>query len=127
MTALVARSDVRNPPARTARSWRVEQALAGYPEGMDSRRVTQESDERTVPGTGGPGPDEASVEGQRALRLHAGIAAIAVALSAFVTWIFVTKLGSVPLAIGFAVVAATSLVILGWALYRKRRGEQKVR
>jgi Flp pilus assembly protein TadB len=92
---------------------------------MDSRRVTQKSDNRTVPGTGGPGPDEASVEGQRALRLHAGIAAIAVVLSAFVTWIFVVRLGSVPLAVGFGVVAAISLVILGWALYRKRRGEQE--
>ena len=34
-------------------------------------------------------------------------------------------LGLVPLAVGFGVVAAVSLVILGWALYRKRRGEQK--
>jgi hypothetical protein len=91
---------------------------------MDSRCVTQESDKRTVAGTGGPGPDEASVEGQGALRLHAGIAAIAVLLSAFVTWIFV-RLGLVPLAVGFGVVAVISLVILGWALYRKRRGEQE--
>lgn len=91
---------------------------------MDSRRVAQKSDKRTVPGTGGPGPDEASVDGQRALRLHAGIAAIAVVFAAFVTWIFV-RLGSVPLAVGFGVVAAISLVILGWALYRKRRGEQE--
>jgi hypothetical protein len=91
---------------------------------MDSWRVTQESDKRTVPGTGGPGPDEASVEGQGALRLHAGIAAIAVVLSAFVTWIFV-RLGLVPLAVGFGVVAVISLVLLGWALYRKRRGEQE--
>jgi Flp pilus assembly protein TadB len=103
---------------------RVEQALAGYPEGMDRRRVRQKRDQRTVPGTGGPGPNEASVEGQKALRLHAGIAAIAVVLSAFVTWIFV-RLGLVPLAVGFGVVAAICLVILGWALYRKRRGEQK--
>ena len=85
----------------------------------------QKRDKRTVPGTGGPGPDEASVEGQRSLRLHAGIAAIAVVLSAFVTWIFVARIGSIPLAVGFGVVAAVSLVILGWALYRKRRGEQK--
>jgi Flp pilus assembly protein TadB len=92
---------------------------------MDGRRVMRKSDQRRVPGTGGPGPDEASVEGQRALRLHAGIAAIAVVLSAFVAWVFVGQLGSVPLAVGFGVVAAMSLVILGWALYRKRRGAQE--
>lgn len=92
---------------------------------MDSRRVRQKSNKRTVPGTGGPGPREASVEGQKALRLHAGIAAIAVVLTAFVTWIFAVRLGLVPLAVGFGVVAAISLVIFGWALYRKRRGAQK--
>ncbi|MFN2494865.1 MAG: hypothetical protein ABR608_03010 [Pseudonocardiaceae bacterium] len=91
---------------------------------MNSRRVGQQSAKRTVPGTGGPGPDEASVEGQRALRLHAGIAAIAVVLSGFVTLIFL-RLGSPPLAVVFGVLAAISLVILGWALYRKRRGEQE--
>jgi membrane associated rhomboid family serine protease len=91
---------------------------------MDDRRVTQESDKHTVPGTGGPGPDEASAEGQGALRLHAGTAAIAVVLSVFVTWIFV-RLGSMPLAAAFGSVAAISLVILGWALYRKRRSDRK--
>ena len=45
-------------------------------------------------------------------------------LAAFVTWIFV-RLGLVPLAVGFGVVAAICLVIFGWALYRKRRGAQK--
>ena len=102
----------------------VEHVLAGYPEGMDNRRVAQKSDKRTVPGTGGPGPHEASVEGQQALRLHAGIAAIAVVLSAFVAWVFV-HLGLVQFAVGFGGVAAISLLILGWALYRKRRGEQQ--
>lgn len=91
---------------------------------MKIRRGARKSDERTVPATGGPGPDEASVEGQRALRLHAGIAAIAVVLSAFVTLIFI-RLGLVPVAVVFGVVAAISLVILGWALYRRRRGEQE--
>ena len=90
---------------------------------MDSRRA-QKRDKRTVPGTGGPGPHEASVEGQRALRLHAGMAAIAVVLAAFVTWVFLEH-GSVPLAVGFGVIAVISLLILGWALYRKRRGEQE--
>jgi hypothetical protein len=47
-----------------------------------------------------------------------------VVLSAFVAWIFV-HLGLVPFAIGFGGVAAISLLILGWALYRKRRGEQQ--
>jgi hypothetical protein len=102
----------------------VEHVLAGYPEGMDNRRVAQKSDKRTVPGTGGPGPHEASVEGQRALRLHAGIAAIAVVLAAFVTWVFL-RVGSVSLGVGFGGVAVISLVILGWALYRKRRSEQE--
>jgi len=101
----------------------VEQAHSGYAEGMDSSRVAQKGDTPTVPGTGGPGPDEASVEGRQALQLHAGIAAIAVVLSAFVTWIFF-RVGSVPLGVGFGVVAAISLMILGWALYRKRRGER---
>lgn len=85
--------------------------------------MAQKGDERTVPGTGGPGPNEASVEGQRALRLHAGIAALALVLTVFVTWIFV-RLGSIPLAVVFGAVAVISLLILGWALYRKRRGEQ---
>jgi hypothetical protein len=99
-------------------------APAGYPEDMDNSSVAQPTDQHTVPGTGGPGPDEASVEGQKALRLHAGIATIAVVLSAFVTWIFV-RLDSMPLAAVFGVLTAISLVILGWALYRKHRVDQK--
>jgi hypothetical protein len=95
----------------------------GYPQGMDNRRAPK-GDKRTVPGTGGPGPHEASVEGQKALQLHAGIAAIAVVLSAFVAWVFL-RLGLVPFAVAFGGVAAISLLILGWALYRKRRGEEQ--
>lgn len=91
---------------------------------MKRARVSQTGDERTVPATGGPGPDEASLEGQRALQLHAGIAAFAVVLSAFVTWIFI-RLGSTPFAVVFGVIAAISLGILGGALYRKRRGAQE--
>jgi Flp pilus assembly protein TadB len=91
---------------------------------MESSHVAQTSEEHPVPATGGPGPDEASLEGQRALQLHAGIAAIAVVLSALVTWIFI-HLGSTPLAVVFGVIAAISLGILGWALYRKRRGRQE--
>jgi hypothetical protein len=102
----------------------VGQARAGYPGTMKSSRVSQAGEERTVPATGGPGPDEASPEGRRALQLHAGIAAIAVVLSAFVTWIFV-RLGSIPFAVVFGVIAAISLGILGWALYRKRRSAQE--
>lgn len=91
---------------------------------MDSSRSAQRGDERPVPATGGPGPDEASLEGQRALKLHAGIAVIAIVLSAFVTWIFI-RLGLTPLAVVFGVIAVISLGILGWALYRKRRGAQE--
>jgi hypothetical protein len=47
-----------------------------------------------------------------------------VVLSAFVAWVFL-RLGLVPFAIAFGGVAAISLLILGWALYRKRRGEQQ--
>lgn len=101
----------------------VDEAFAGYPLNMKSSRSGQTSAERAVPATGGPGPDEASLEGQRALQLHAGIAAIAVVLSALVTWIFI-RLGSTPLAVVFGVLAAISLGILGWALHRKRRGGQ---
>ncbi|NMH98369.1 hypothetical protein [Pseudonocardia acidicola] len=90
---------------------------------MNSRRMTQKDVEREVPGIGGPGSDESSPDGQRALRLHARIAAVAVILSAFVTWVFI-RFGSIPLATVFGVVAAISLVLLGWALYRKRRGER---
>jgi len=111
------------PPGVGRLNGRVSQALAGYPQGMDSRRA-HNSDKRTVPGTGGPGPHEASVEGQQALQLHAGIAAIAIVLSAFVAWVFL-RLGLVPFAVAFGGVAAISLLILGWALYRKRRGEQQ--
>lgn len=87
---------------------------------MNSRRTARRQGERTVPGTGGPGPEETSSEGRSALRLHAGIAAIGAVLSGFVTWIFIL-LGTVPLAWVFGVIAAMSLVILGWALYRQRR------
>jgi membrane protein implicated in regulation of membrane protease activity len=52
------------------------------------------------------------------------MAAIAVILAAFVAWVFL-RLGSVPFAVGFGGVAAISLLILVWALYRKRRGEQE--
>lgn len=91
---------------------------------MASKQDAHNAEGRPVPATGGAGPDEASSEGQRALRLHAGIAAVAVVLSIFVTWVFV-RLGSIPLAWVFGVVAVISLVILGWALYRKRRGERE--
>jgi uncharacterized SAM-binding protein YcdF (DUF218 family) len=47
-----------------------------------------------------------------------------VVLTAFVAWIFV-RLGMASLDVGFGRAAAICLVILGWALYRKRRGAQK--
>ncbi len=100
------------------------QVLAGYRVSVDGGRVGETGEERRVPATGGPGPDEASLEGQRALQLHAGIAAIGAVLSAFVAWIFI-RLGTTSLAIVFGVIAIISLGILGWALYRKRRGGQE--
>lgn len=88
---------------------------------MIGRRRTRSGDARPVPGIGGS--DERSIEGQSALRLHAGIAAVATVLCAFVTAIFVSY-GSIPLAVAFGVIGATSLAILFYALRRKRRGEQ---
>jgi hypothetical protein len=78
--------------------------------------------EPTVPGAGGAG--ESSIDGQRGLRLHAGIAVIAVFLCAFVAVVFVV-LGTWPLAVVFGAVGLASLGALGWALYRKRRGAQE--
>lgn len=79
------------------------------------------SDKRTVPGTGGPDPHEASVEGTESAattlraRSHR---------SACVAWVFL-RLGLVPFDVAFGGVAAILLLIFGWALYRKRRGEQQ--
>lgn len=76
---------------------------------------------RRVPGA--PDTTENTSEGQQALRLHAGIAVIATLLCAFVAVVFL-KLAAITLAVTFAVIALLCLAILGWALYRKRRGHQ---
>ena len=76
---------------------------------------------RPVPGFGGPTSDERTSDGQSALRLHAGIAVIATVLCAFVTGIFVW-LDTIPLAIVFAVLTVACVVVLGWAVQRRRRG-----
>jgi Flp pilus assembly protein TadB len=76
---------------------------------------------RPVPGFGGPTSDERTRDGQSALRLHAGIAAIATVLSAFVTGIFVW-LHAIPVAIAFAVITVACVVALVWAEHRRRRG-----
>jgi VIT1/CCC1 family predicted Fe2+/Mn2+ transporter len=86
---------------------------------MASTRDTGAEQPRSVPGS--PGSSEASPDGQRALRLHAGIATIATILCAFVTVIFVL-LGSIPLAVVFGVLTLVCLGILGWARARRRRG-----
>ncbi|MGI8815933.1 MAG: hypothetical protein ACR2G2_11845 [Pseudonocardia sp.] len=82
---------------------------------------------RTLPGVQASAPDttEDTVDGQRALRLHARIAVIAFMLCVFVTGVFYW-LGSVPFAVMFAGIGVLTLAILGWALYRKRRGAQRV-
>ena len=51
--------------------------------------------------------------GRRAktLRLHARMAAVAMVLTAFVSWVFL-RLGLVPFAVGFGGVATISLLIL---------------
>jgi Flp pilus assembly protein TadB len=79
----------------------------------------RKTSEAAVPGA--PDTTENTPDGQRALRLHAGIAAIATVLCLFVAAVFV-HLGSLPLGVAFAVVAALCLCALGWATYRKRRG-----
>lgn len=87
-----------------------------------SRYETRGSD-RSVPGIGGSGSEESAADGQSALRLHAGIAAVATTLCIFVTAIFIW-LGSTPLAIVFGLIALGSLGALVWALYRRRRGQR---
>lgn len=78
------------------------------------------------PVPGAPDATEDTVDGQRALRLHARIATIAVALCVFVAVVF-RSLGSMPLAVVFGVIALLCLGVLGWALYRKRRGARTAR
>jgi Flp pilus assembly protein TadB len=90
-------------------------------EPYDQRRAARRSGERTVPGVAGA-PDS-SADGQQGLLLHAGIAVIATALSVLVTVVFI-MLGSWPLAVVFAVVAVASAGALGWALQRRRRGQE---
>ena len=75
----------------------------------------------SVPGFGGSVPEQASTpEGQQALRLHAGIAIVAFALSAFVTVVFFILGAPVP-GVVFALVAVACLAVLGWAVRRRRR------
>jgi Flp pilus assembly protein TadB len=76
---------------------------------------------RPVPGFGGPNSDERTSDGQSALRLHAGIAAVATVLCAFVTGIYVW-LGEVPFAVTFAVLTVACVIAFGWAVHRRRRG-----
>jgi hypothetical protein len=73
--------------------------------------------EPSVPGTGGA--PISSRDGQQALRLHAGIAVIAFVLCAFVACVFFW-LGSLVLAVIFAVVAVACLAVLGWAIRGRR-------
>ncbi|MBA2323540.1 MAG: hypothetical protein H0V92_05820 [Pseudonocardiales bacterium] len=79
--------------------------------------------DRSVPGA--PDTTEDTIDGQRALGLHARIGIVAVVLCAFVTVVFL-RLGSITAAVVFAVVGVGSLAVLGWALYRKRRGSRRM-
>ena len=74
-----------------------------------------------MPGIGGPGSEETAPDGQRALRLHAGISAIAAVLSAFVTVVFAVVLDSLTPAIVFAVVTLATIGWGLWAVHRLRR------
>jgi Flp pilus assembly protein TadB len=79
---------------------------------------------RPVPGA--PDTTENTADGQRALRLHAGIAVIAFLLCTFVAVVF-WNLNALPLAVIFAIVALLCLAALGRAIQRKRRGERAQR
>ena len=101
----------------------VEKMFRGYPDTMDDTGKHRTGDEPTVPGVGGPGGQESAADGQSGLRLHAGIAAVATVLCAFVTWVFL-RLGSWPLAVVFAVIGLASLGALEWAISHQRRGKR---
>jgi Flp pilus assembly protein TadB len=81
--------------------------------------MSKSSSGAAVPGA--PDTTEDTPDGQRALRLHAGIATIATVLCLFVAAVFV-HLGNVPLGVAFAAIAVLCLGALGWAMFRKRRG-----
>lgn len=91
------------------------------PERVEQRAAAERSGEPTVPGVAGA--TDSSADGQQGLRLHAGIAVLATVLSVLVTVVFFVQ-GIWPLAVVFAVVALASLGALGWALRRRRRGQQ---
>lgn len=78
----------------------------------------------SVPGIGGPHSDERSADGQQALRLHTGIAVVATVLCVFVAAVFLW-LGSVPLAVVFAVLAVACVGAGVWATARRRRGRRR--
>jgi Flp pilus assembly protein TadB len=84
--------------------------------------MTSPSNERPVPGAG-PGTEPDTADGQRALRLHAGIAAVATGLSLFVSVVFVI-LASPVLAAVFAVVTLVCVGVLVWALRRRAAGRE---
>lgn len=87
--------------------------------------MTPTSNEHPVPGAG-PGTEPSTPDGQRALRLHAGIGAVATVLSLFVTMVFFW-LGQPVLAVVFAVVTLLSAAALVWALRRRAAGRREAR
>jgi Flp pilus assembly protein TadB len=82
------------------------------------------SDDLRVPGTAGAPAD--TREGQQALRLHSGIAVIALVLCAFVAVVFFW-LGSPLLGAIFAVLALACAGVLVWARRVKHRGQARRR
>jgi Flp pilus assembly protein TadB len=87
--------------------------------------MTPTSNEHPVPGAG-PGTEPDTPDGQRALRLHAGIAVVATVLSLFVTLVFY-GLAQPLLAVAFAVVTLLSVAALVWALRRRAAGRREMR
>jgi hypothetical protein len=78
---------------------------------------------RSVPGVGGRAGDATTVDGQSALRLHAGIAVVAFVLCTLVTVIFFLQREMV-LGIIFAVIALGCVGIFAWATASRRQAQQ---
>ncbi|WP_345611509.1 hypothetical protein [Pseudonocardia adelaidensis] len=72
-----------------------------------------------MPGVGGPGHDARTPDGQSALRLHAGIAAVAFVLCTLVTVIFFLQ-GATVLGVIFGAIALGCVGVFAWAFASRR-------
>jgi hypothetical protein len=79
---------------------------------------------RFVPGVAGRAGDASTVDGQSALRLHAGIAAVAFVLCTLVTVIFFLQREMV-LGIIFAVIALGCVGVFAWATASMRQARER--